>query len=219
MNQRYKSSGNRDQLTLFPTHLGELIPQDSIVRVIDDFVNSFDLSEFKCGTTKDNRPYNPADLLKLYIYGYIQGIRSSRKLMYQAQYNIEYMWLLKNVKPDFRTIFDFRKDNIDLFEDVCFEFNKHCKKLGLLSSVISNCGTKLKAVNSKDKNFTFSKIDGRRKQILRHIDIYNQILAILDDDDDEKEDIQALIELSVAKLAILDNYEKEMKEKMARQGS
>lgn len=220
MDQRYKFYEDRNQLTLFPTLLDELIPQDSIVRVIDAFVDSLDLSNFKYGTTsnKGNRPYNPADMLKLYLYGYRQGVRASRKLMYHATYNIEYIWLLKNVKPDFRTIADFRKDNIDLFKDIFFEFNIHCKELGILSNITSQDGTKLKAVNSKDKNFTYSKIDDRKKHALNRIEHYNKILTTVDDED-EKQEIQTLIELAEAKLVVLDNYEKEMRQNNVTQKS
>lgn len=192
----YKTGLDRNQLILIPTYLEELISKNNPVRVIDAFVDSLDLSNFKYGkpSSKGNKPYNPADLLKLYLFGYKQGIYSSRKLMYQARTNIEFIWLLKDVKPDYRTIADFRKDNADLLKSVFVSFNLSCKELGILSNVVSQDGTKLKAVNSKDKNFTYSKIDDRKKRVLEQINNYLELLRLNDEIENKEILIASMLE-------------------------
>lgn len=181
----YKTGLQRNQIALFPTYLEDLVEQDSIVRVIDAFVDSLELSRFdfkySTPTKKGNRPYNPKDLLKLYLFGYNQKIRSSRKLMYQAKNNIECIWLLNSLTPDFRTISDFRKDNAKNLKKIFYEFNLSCKELDILSSVMSQDGTKIKAVNSKDNNFTLNKIDDRKKRIEEHIDSYLSFMDLNDE--------------------------------------
>jgi transposase len=209
----YKTGINRDQLVLIPTYLNELIDENNDIRVIDAFVDSLDLNklEFKFSkpNKKGNRPYNPKDMLKLYLLGYKQGIRSSRKLMYQSRNNIEYIWLLKTVSPDFRSISDFRKDNCDILKNVLIQFNLDCKNLNILSNTFSQDGTKLKAVNSKDNNFTFSKIDDRKKRTQEHIDEYMEILELNDKIENKEEYLNEIEKLKV-KLSVLESYEKEM---------
>lgn len=205
----FKSGIQRNQL--LTTYLDELISPDNHARVIDAFVDSLDLSSFKYSSpsSRGNRPYNPSDLLKLFLLGYKQGIRSSRKLMYNAQNNIEFIWLLKGLKPDHRTISDFRKDNISLLKDIFFKFNLSCKDLKILSNFVSQDGTKLKAVNSKDKNFTFSKIDDRKKHILDHIDNYLTLYDLTDQVEDKEELLSKIDSLS-KRLNTLDSYEQNM---------
>lgn len=181
----YKSGFNRDQLALFPTSISDMIDKDSIVFVIDAFVDSLDLVSFNfkyaIPSTKGNRPYDPKDMIKLYLFGYKHKQRSSRTLAYFAKSNIECYWLLKGLTPDFRTIADFRKDNKDNLKKVFYEFNLSLKDLGYLSDINSLDGTKIKAVNSKDKNYTLNKIDDRIKKLNQHISDYFNMLELNDE--------------------------------------
>jgi transposase len=120
----------RDQTSLFPVSLEDLIPEDHLVRVIDAFVAKLDLIRLgfdKAVPKNTGRPsYDPADQLKLYLYGYFQRIRSSRRLEAECQRNIEVMWLLNRLKPDFKTIADFRKNNKQAFSATCRAFVQVC---------------------------------------------------------------------------------------------
>lgn len=169
---------DRDQLILFPDNIEKYIDQDNAVRVVDEFVDSLNLEElgFKHFEPKDlgGRPaYDPYDLLKLYLYGYLNGIRTSRKLARECKRNVELMWLLKKLTPDFRTISDFRKLNIDCVKKVFREFVELCKGLDLIAGeLVGIDGTKLKAVNSKSKNFNKKKLEYRMKRLDLHIAEY-----------------------------------------------
>ena len=126
---------NRDQALLFPEVIEDYIDGDNPVRFIDAYVDSLDLVkfEFKYAIEAETGrpPYNPADILKLYIYGYLNSIRSSRKLEQETHRNIEVVWLLKKLHPDFKTIADFRRDNKKAIKKVYREFTLLCKKLDL----------------------------------------------------------------------------------------
>ena len=166
----YISGMNRDQVLLFPESVDEYIEENNPVRFIDAYVDSLDLTTLGFTHTvpkETGRPgYAPADILKLYIYGYLHKIRSSRKLEQETHRNVELMWLLRKLKPDFKTIADFRQDNAGALKGVCREFTLLCKKLDLFGrELIAIDGSKFKAVNSKDRNFTESKL----KQLLKHI--------------------------------------------------
>ncbi|MGN0992787.1 MAG: transposase, partial [Bacilli bacterium] len=219
---KFKTGINRNQLVLIPTYLNDLIDEDNDIRVIDAFVDSLDMHKlnfkFSSPNIKGNRPYDPKDMLKLYLLGYKQGIRSSRKLMYQAKNNIEYIWLLKAVSPDFRSISDFRKDNCDSLKNVLIQFNLSCKDLNILSNTFSQDGTKLKAVNSKDNNFTFSKLDDRKKRIQEHIDEYMELLDVSDDIDSKESRLSEIQKLK-DKLHTLESYEKDMLDNHSSQKS
>lgn len=156
--------------------------------LFDAFVDSLDMDKLKFirSTPKDTGSpgYDPRDLLKLYIYGYFYQVRSSRKLARECKCNVEVMWLLGKLYPDFRTISDFRKDNKDSITKVFKEFNKFCMGLKLFSkSYISIDGCKFKAVNAKDNNFTLNKLDDRIKRLDEHITLY---MAELDSCDQEE---------------------------------
>ena len=204
---RFKSGIDRFQLSLIPTYLDDLIDKNADVRVIDAFVDSLDLVElgFKNSSpsNKGQKVYNPADLLKLYLFGYKSGVRSSRKLMYQAKNNIEFIWLLHGLKPDFRTISDFRKNNKDVLKSILVQFNLDCNELNLISSIQSQDGTKVKAVNSKDNNFTASKLDDRRKHATEHV---NQYLDLMDLNDELESKLQYMSESQKVKFMI-DNLD------------
>src|SRR5947207_2152126 len=125
----------RDEVLLFPPSLDEYITDDNLVRFIDAFVDQLDLQTLgfsRAVASPLGRPaYHPRDLLKLYIYGYLNRVRSSRLLEREAQRNVEIMWLLKKLTPDFKTIADFRKDNLASLQKVCREFTMLCKALDL----------------------------------------------------------------------------------------
>ena len=184
----YKTGFDRNQLVLFPTALDDMIEKDSIVRVIDAFVDSVNFNEFKFKysqpSVKGNRPFDPKDLTKLYLFGYNKKVRSSRSLNYFAKTNIECIWLLKGLKPDHRTISDFRKDNADKLKLIFYEFNLSLKELNSLSNTQSQDGVKVIAVNSKERNYTLNKVDDRIQRIKTHIDDYLNMVDFYDNIED-----------------------------------
>ena len=159
----------RTQATLFPERLDDYIAEENAVRVIDVFLDSLDLSGlgFKTEPANTGRPaYHPATLLRLFIYGYLNRIQSSRRLEREAGRNVELMWLISRLAPDFKTIADFRKNNTKAITQVCREFVLICRKLNLFTdSLVAIDGSKFKAVNNRNRNFTQAKIKLRLKQI------------------------------------------------------
>jgi transposase len=160
----------RGQLSLLPGSLDDWVDKDNPVRAIDAFVDALKLRDlgFETATATDiGRPgYHPAVHLKLYIYGYLNRVQSSRRLEREAQRNLEVMWLLGRLAPDFKTIADFRKDNGAAIKKVCAQFVELCRKMGLLAKAsVAIDGSKFKAVNNRDKNYTVNKIERRRKQL------------------------------------------------------
>ena len=161
----------RDAVVLFPPSLDEYITDDNPVRFIDAFVDQLDLQELgfrRAVAAPTGRPaYHPADLLKLYIYGYLNRIRSSRLLERESQRNVELIWLLKKLTPDFKTIADFRKDNLQPIRQVCRSFTLLCKQLDLFGGeLIAIDGSKFKAWNNRKRNWT----DERLQRALQEID-------------------------------------------------
>ena len=163
--KRYIEGEERSQATLFPQQLDSYIAEDNPVRVIDVFVDELDLGKmgFKTVPAETGRPsYHSSTMLKLYIYGYLNRIQSSRRLEREAGRNVELMWLLGRLAPDFKTIADFRKDNTKAIRLVCREFVLLCRKLDLFSDAfIAIDGSKFKAVNNRDLNFTRAKLKYR----------------------------------------------------------
>ena len=160
----------RRQKIFLPDMLDDYVPEDNPVRFIDAFVDKLDLKKlgFKHSIpSKTGRPsYDPADLLKLYIYGYLNQIRSSRKLERECTRNLELVWLMKKLKPDFKTISDFRKDNVHSIKPVFKEFIFLCKSLDLFGlELVGIDGSKFKAVNAKDRNFNQKKLESHMKEI------------------------------------------------------
>ena len=160
----------RDQMLLIPASIDDYVAADNPVRFIEAFVDDLDLAAagFSRSSPKaTGRPgYAPGDLLKLYLYGYLNRVRSSRRLAAEAGRNLEVMWLLRGLQPDFRTIADFRCDNRDAFKAVFRAFVGLCRQLDLYGrELLAVDGTRLKAVNSRDRNFTVGKIKGRRQQL------------------------------------------------------
>ena len=187
---RYIQGQDRNQITLLPDCIEDYIGEDSPVRVIDAFVNSLDLTEAGfCRTTpKDTGrpPYDPQDLLKLYVYGYFNRIRSSRKLMIECTRNVELFFLLGKLTPDFRTIADFRKDNAKALKNVFHAFVKLCMKLGLYQKeLFAVDGSKFRAVNSKDNTYNAEILEKKLKRIDEHI---KEFLSQMDQEDQAEPD-------------------------------
>tara|TARA_B100000508_G_scaffold123652_1_gene106472 strand:- start:414 stop:1841 length:1428 start_codon:yes stop_codon:yes gene_type:complete len=174
--KRYIEGEDRSQATLFPEELDSYIAQDNPVRVIDVFVDDLDLGVmgFKTIPAETGRPsYHPSVMLKLYIYGYLNRVQSSRRLEREAGRNVELMWLLGRLAPDFKTIADFRRDNTKAIGLVCREFVLLCRKLDLFADAfVAIDGSKFKAVNHRDLNFTRAKLKYRLKIIDESIEKY-----------------------------------------------
>lgn len=179
----YVKTIDRDQM--YMTSLDMMVDRDSIARIIDAFVDSLNLTEMGFTNTNpssEGRPaYHPGSLLKLYLYGHRNNIRSSRRLQKACHVNIEAKWLMKGTEPDFRTISDFRKDNISRLKDVFFEFNKRFEDL--TTGYFSVDGTKIIAWNAKNSNFTNSKLDDRIAWLKEHIEEYLRQMDKQDQED------------------------------------
>jgi len=168
--RRFVEGADRGQNTLFPECLEDWIGEDNPVRVIDAFVDALDLAELGFEGVEPlatGRPsYHPAALLKLYIYGYLNRVQSSRRLEREAGRNVEVMWLLGRLVPDHKTVADFRKDNGRAIRKVCSRFVELCREMGLLAKAsVAIDGSKFKAVNNRDRNFTRAKVERRRAQL------------------------------------------------------
>ena len=173
---------DRSQILLLPEAVDDYVDPDNPVRFIDAFVDGLDLaaaSFLHVEPKVTGRPgYAPADLLKLYIYGYLNRVRSSRRLEAETHRNIEVIWLLRHLKPDFKTIADFRRDNRNAFRQVFREFVLLCRQLDLFGrELLAVDGTRIKAVNNKDRNFTRASLtqfikaaDAKLEDYLRRLD-------------------------------------------------
>src|SRR5947208_10766813 len=160
---RFIDGEDRMQQALLPHSLEDYVGEENPVRVIEVFIDELDLAALGfSGTTPavTGRPaYHPSTLLKIYLYGYLNRVQSSRRLEREAQRNIELMWLTGRLAPDFKTIADFRKDNGAAIRAVCSQFVVLCRQLGLFTgAVVAIDGSKFKAVNNRDKNYTVAKV-------------------------------------------------------------
>ena len=183
--RRFVEGTDRGQSTLFPECLEDWIGEDNPVRVIDVFVDELDLAELGFSGVDPEvtgRPsYHPSVLLKLYIYAYLNRVQSSRRLEREAGRNVEVMWLTGRLAPDHKTIADFRKDNGTAIRKVCARFVALCRTMGLLTQAsVAIDGSKFKAVNNRDKNFTRAKMDRRMAQIEESVARYLQQLDTAD---------------------------------------
>ena len=161
----------------FPEHLDDFITEDNPVQVIELFIESLPLAElgFTGVEPKDTgRPaYHPSVLLKIYVYGYLNRVQSSRRLEREAQRNVELMWLTHRLTPDFKTIADFRKNNGKAIQDVCRRFVLFCREWGLFAdAMVAIDGSKFKAANNRDRNFTSAKMKRRLAEIDKSIHRY-----------------------------------------------
>ncbi len=175
--KRFIEGEDRTQVTLLPTCLEDYVEAENPVRVVEVFVEGLDLGELGfvgVDPAATGRPaYHPAVLLKLYIYGYLNRIQSSRRLEREAQRNVELMWLTGRLMPDFKTIANFRKDNGSAIRKVCRQFVVLCQRLNLFSeAIVAIDGSKFKAVNNRDRNFTHAKMQRRMAQIEENIARY-----------------------------------------------
>lgn len=200
---------------LLPESLDDYVTETNPVRVVDVFVDELELGKLGFeGTTPaaTGRPaYHPAVLLKLYLYGYLNRVQSSRRLEKEAQRNVEVMWLTGRLMPDFKTIADFRKDNGKAIRRVCRQFVVLCQQLGLFSeALVAIDGSKFKAVNNRDRNFTSAKLKRRMEEIEASI---NRYLTDLDTADRQEPVIaKARTERLQDKIAALKKQMQELKE-------
>ncbi len=183
--KRFVEGLDRGQSTLFPEKLEDFVAEDNAVSVIEAFVEALDLGELGFGGVDPKatgRPsYHPSVLLKLYIYGYLNRVQSSRRLEREAGRNVEAMWLTGRLVPDHKTIADFRKDNGPAIRKVCAQFVMLCRRLGLLAEAsVAIDGSKFKAVNNRDRNFTAAKMKRRLEQIETSVARYLQQLDSAD---------------------------------------
>ena len=205
----YVESFDRNQVMM--TTWDSMVDSESTARLIDAFVDSLDLSEYgvKEIASEGRPPYDPRSLYKLYIYGSDNGIKSSRKLAKSCKVNVEVKWMLGGVEPDFRTIADFRKDNIDSLKKIFREFNKRIS--GAVEwGFTSIDGSKFAACNSKDNNFTKNKLDDRIKWLNGHIDEYLRILDDADKHDNLEEEPENLTK------ELIEEKLKEARERLAK---
>jgi transposase len=211
---------DRNQAVLFPEAIDDYINENNPVRFIDAFVNSLDLEQagFNHVTPSPigrNR-YSTNDLLKLYVYGYFNKIRSSRKLQMECGRNVELMWLLCKLVPDFRTIADFRKNNAKAMKNVFKAFVRVCLELDLYSKeLIAIDGSKFRAANSKSNNVTLSKLKDKLKRIDEHINEYMHELAECDEieaDEATENDIKQKLILIEQKKELYNSFLREMKD-------
>ena len=213
--KRFIQGEDRTQGTLLPELLDDYVTDTNPVRVVDVFVDELDLGKLGFSgvdPAATGRPaYHPAVLLKLYIYGYLNRIQSSRRLEREAQRNVELMWLTGRLMPDFKTISNFRKDNGKGIRNVCRQFVMLCQQLNLFSeALVAIDGSKFKAVNNRDRNFTSAKLQRRMQEIESSITRY---LTALDTADRQEPDVaQAKTERLEDKIAALKARMQELKE-------
>lgn len=175
--KRFIEGSDRSQVTLFPERLDDYIGEDNPVRAVDAFVDALDLGGLgfdRVVPEATGRPgYHPSTLLKIYIYGYLNQVQSSRRLERECQRNIELVWLTRRLMPDFKTIADFRKDYAEAIQGVCRQFVELCRRLNLLNHAsVAIDGSKFKAVNGRDRNFTVGKMKRRRGEIVKSVARY-----------------------------------------------
>src|ERR671930_476751 len=211
--RRFVEGVDRGQTTLFPECLEDWIDEGNPVRAIDAFVEKLDLSGLGfdgVAPEATGRPsYHPSGLLKLYIYGYLNRVQSSRRLEREAGRNVEVMWLTCRLIPDHKTIADFRKDSGPAIKQVCVQFVELCRLMGLLTKAsVAIDGSKFKAVNNRDKNFTRAKVERRRAQLEESVARYLSQL----DTADRQEPTEAL----AAKATRLKEKLAKLKEEMAK---
>ena len=208
----YIQGDDRRQPTMFPAVLDDYITENNPTRVIDAFVDSLDLTGMgfdKAILSETGRPpYSPNDLLKLFIYGYFNKVRSSRKLETETHRNVEVMWLLNNLQPDHKTISRFRKDNLAPIKRVFDSFVKLCVKMGLYNrQLISIDGSHFQAVNSKERNFTKTKLQDRIARINAHIAEYLTEIETNDNADNKIADNENIADILASLQSRKEQYE------------
>ena len=185
----------RDQALQLPPTLDQFIAPENPVRFLDAFVDSLDLEELgfaRATPARTGRPsYPPGDLLKLFLYGYLNRTRSSRRLEKETHRNVEVMWLLKRLTPDHKTIADFRKDNLQPLKATCRQFTLLCKGLDLFGAeLVVIDGSKFKACNGRDRNFTPAKVEKALKRIDQKLEAYLQEMQQADQQENQEQDAE-----------------------------
>jgi transposase len=188
--KRFVEGDDRQQIILLPESLDDYVAEDNPIRAVDAFVNELDLRAlgFSVVPAATGRPsYHPAALLKIYLYGYLNRIQSSRRLERETQRNMELMWLTGRLCPDFKTIADFRRDNGPAIRSICRQFVMLCRRLNLFSqAIVAIDGSMFKAVNAHDRNFTRAKLEKRMQQIDHSIERH---LTEMDTADRQQSDV------------------------------
>jgi transposase len=213
--KRFIAGESRTQTTLLPECLDDYITEDNPVRAVEVFIDELDLIALGFAGAQPaatGRPsYHPSVLLKLYLYGYLNRIQSSRRLERECQRNIELMWLTGKLSPDFKTIADFRRDNGAAIRSVCREFIVLCRRLNLFSqAIVAIDGSKFKAVNAHDRNFTHGKLEKRMQQIDQCIERY---LTAMDTADRQQSDVTEIRTARLReKMVTLKSQMKELKQ-------
>src|SRR5215831_5202676 len=227
----YIRGTSRHQITLFPETVEDYITEDNPVRFIDAFVTSLDLGQLgfqRAQPAETGRPaYDPSDLLRLYLYGYLNRVRSSRLLERETKVNIEVMWLLGKLTPDFKTIADFRRDNLKALKEVCREFTLLCRKLGLFGGqLVAVDGSKFKAVNGRRRNFNAQRLKKAMHLLDEKINGYLKSLDAADADDPDPDrpppsaaDLQAKIATLQERKAKYQSLSDELRTNGAKQVS
>jgi transposase len=213
--KRFIQGEDRKQGTLLPELLDDYVADTNPVRVVDVFVDELDLGKLGfdgVDPAATGRPaYHPAILLKIYIYGYLNRIQSSRRLEREAQRNVELMWLTGRLMPDFKTIANFRKDNGKAIRSVCRSFVVLCQQLGLFTeALVAIDGSKFKAANNRDRNFTSAKLQRRMEEI--ESSIHRYLVALDTADRQEPSVAQVKAERLQDKIAALKEQMKQLKE-------
>src|SRR5229473_1673505 len=221
----------RNQVILFPETVEDYITEDNPVRFIDAFVRSLDLGELgftRAQPAETGRPaYDPGDLLRLYLYGYLNRVRSSRMLERETRVNVEVMWLLGKLSPDFKTIADFRRDNLAAIKQVCREFTLLCRKLKLFGGeLVAIDGSKFKAVNNRRRNFNEARLSKAINAIDEKISGYLSSLDQADEADPDPDEptpsaaeLREKIETLQQRKAKYQALKQELKESGAKQVS
>ena len=186
--ERYKAIANRNQISLTPMCFDDMIDENNPVRAIDAIVESIKIPTlgftYSETASTGRKPYNPVDMFKLYIYSYFNGIRSSRKIERESSRNIELMWLVNGLTPDFKTIADFRKDNKEPIKKAFSKFSMICDSLGLIGKeMVAVDGSKFRANNSNDQYCTAKKT---AKKIEHYEEQAKKYLVLLDANDEEE---------------------------------
>lgn len=212
---RHIQGENRYQNSLLPPSLEDFVAADHPVRVIDALVDKLDLAAlgFSKAVTKETgrKPYDPADLLKLYVYGYINQVNTSRRLERECQRNLEVMWLLGRLAPDFKTIADFRRDNGIAIRQACRAFIQFCRQAGLLQGrLVAIDGSKFKAAASKYQALNRTQLNRDRAKVERQVADYLARLDTADKHDVESGMEREQVQAALRRLERLDRYEQAM---------
>lgn len=217
---RFVQGADRRQQTLLPECLDDYVAEENPVRVIDVFIDELDLKglgfEGMTPAATGRPAYHPATLLKLYVFGYLNKVQSSRRLEREAQRNVELMWLTGRLAPDHKTIADFRRENGSAIQAACAQFVVFCRQLGLFgTALVAIDGSKFKAVNTRDRNFTAYKVKRRIEQVAEHIAGYLQDLDTADRQEGEAAEARSVrlvekIDRLRAQMAMLKAMEAEV---------